>query len=472
MGSKARRVWWALGLVVVALFPVGMAIAVVYSFEQGKPPTTDSVKPTSTAPQVVATWPAGLMETHVAFDQPVDPAVATAAVGQSIRFGPATPSAPVEGRPGGDGGAILVAAARLIDEGRTLVLATDPHPTETTYELKLDAIKAPGDPGEGRSQVLTYTLKGVEIAWTAAGSDDPAWSGWWPEVNPATARVWLAGSSAHDRLWPLLERAGKLTLRTFVTLPPAKVEVVVTGSTPFEISFGPESATSDASHAARFAAETTEEPVELTATVTTLAGGPAPTLNWTMAAIEAKEPTPMVLPSVALELAWAPPPLPKAAPTVLPPSLASGGDPKRGALVFVSEQAKCANCHQVRGVGGQVGPDLSNLTKASRAWILQNINEPSASIHPDFATYTVALKDGRISMGIVRAEGGDTLRVGDIDAKFTTFPRAEVEEIRSSSSSIMPVGLLGALGEDQTRDLLAFLTSEEPASLAPRTPNP
>ena len=459
MGSKDRRIWWAFGLVVVALFPVGMAIAVVYSFEPGKAAPASA----SIAPRIVATWPAGLMETHVAFDQPVDPAVATGAVGRSIRFGPATPSAPGEGRPGGDGGSIRIAAARLIDEGRTLVLATDPHPTETTYELKLDAIKAPGDPGEGRSQVVQYTLKGVEVAWTAEGSDDPAWSGWWPEVNPATVRVALAGSSEHDRLWPLLERSGKVTLRTFVTLPPAKVEVVVTGTTPFEVTFGAESATSDASLTAKFAAETTEEPDELTATITTIAGGPAPTMNWTMAAIETKDSTPRVLPSAALGLAWAPSPLPKAAPTVLPPSLASGGDPKRGALVFVSERAKCANCHQVRGVGGQVGPDLSNLSRASRAWILQNINEPSSSIHPDFASYTVALKDGRISMGIVRAEGGDTLRVGDIDAKFTTFPRAEVEEIRPSRSSIMPVGLLGALGEDQTRDLLAFLTSEEPA---------
>ena len=459
MGSKNRRISWTLGLLAAGLLPVGMAIAVVRSFEAGQP--------ASVPPQIVAAWPASLMETHVAFDQAVDPAVATRAVGQAIRFGPAAPSAPDAGRPGGDGGSIQVAAARLIDEGRTLVLATDPHPTEATYELKLDAIKAAGDPGAGRSQVVTYALQGVEVAWTAEGSADPAWSGWWPEVNPATARVALAGSSEHDRLWPLLERAGKLTLRSFVTLPAAKVEVVVTGSTPFEVSFGSESAPANAQNTTRFAAEITEQPIELTATITTRDGGPFPSLNWTLATVEAKDAPPLVVPPSALGLAWAPPPLPVAAPAELPPALASGGDPKRGALVFVSEQAKCANCHRVRGVGGQVGPDLSNLAAASRAWILRSINEPSASIHPDYVSYTVALKDGRISMGIIRADGADSLRVGDIDAKFTTFPRAEVEEIRPSGSSIMPVGLLGALGEERTRDLLAFLTSEEPAVPAP-----
>ena len=459
MRIQGKQLRWTLGLLLVALFPVAMAIAVVKSFGPGKTAPTPS--------RVVATWAAGPMETRVAFDQPVDPSLATHAVGQSIRFGPSNPPASGEGRPGGDGGAMRIAAARLVDDGRTLVLATDPHPIETTYELKLDAIKSPGESGEGRSQVIDYALKGVEVAWTAAGSDHPAWSGWWPEVDPATVRVSLAGSSEHDRLWPLLEQAGKLTLRSFVALPAGPVEVVVLGTTPFEVTFGVESATADAQYQAKFNSETASEPVELTASIATLAGGPSPRLNWTMAAIKAKDSTPMLLPTASLGLAWAPPPLPVPAPAVLPPALASGGDPKRGALVFAGEQAKCSNCHRVRGVGGLVGPDLSNLAQTSRAWILQNINEPSASIHPDFVSYTVALKDGRISMGIVRAEGSDRIRVGDIDAKFTTFPRAEVEEIRPSSSSIMPVGLLGAIGEEQTRDLLAFLTSQEPAAPTP-----
>ena len=76
----------------------------------------------------------------------------------------------------------------------------------------------------------------------------------------------------------------------------------------------------------------------------------------------------------------------------------------------------------------------------------------------------MTLKDGRVAMGVVRAEGADALKVGDIDAKQTVIPRAEVEEIRPSPSSIMPVGLLGAIGEERTRDLLAYLTS----SLAPK----
>ena len=46
----------------------------------------------------------------------------------------------------------------------------------------------------------------------------------------------------------------------------------------------------------------------------------------------------------------------------------------------------------------------------------------------------------------------------DTDAKSTVVRRDEIEEFRPSSTSIMPVGLAGALGDGPLRDLLAFLT--------------
>ena len=39
----------------------------------------------------------------------------------------------------------------------------------------------------------------------------------------------------------------------------------------------------------------------------------------------------------------------------------SGGDPSKGKAVFLSVEAKCANCHKVRGEGGSIGPDLSDF---------------------------------------------------------------------------------------------------------------
>jgi hypothetical protein len=63
-----------------------------------------------------------------------------------------------------------------------------------------------------------------------------------------------------------------------------------------------------------------------------------------------------------------------------------------------------------------------------------------------------------VLVGVVRAEGADAVRVTDTDAKTTIVPRHQIAELRPSSTSIMPVGVVGALGDGSVRDLLAFLT--------------
>ena len=136
----------------------------------------------------------------------------------------------------------------------------------------------------------------------------------------------------------------------------------------------------------------------------------------------------------------------------------AGGDPARGESVFFGEQARCSACHAIGGKGGNVGPDLGHQFERPPAEVYRDIADPGAWINPNYAAYTVALKDGRVLVGIVRAEGADAIRVTDTDARSTVVRRDEIEEFRPSSTSIMPVGLAGTLGEGPLRDLLAFLT--------------
>ena len=400
------------------------------------------------APRVVVAWAGGPMEARVAFDRAVDPELARRVVGESVGFGEGEKPG-VVGRPGGDRGALRVAAAKLVDDGRTLVLVTDPHPRESKYRLALPGVKAPGEPGPGRRVEVSYDLGGVDAAFVAAGTK---WSGWWPVLDPDAARQITAGSAEHDRLWALASGPGSLTLQTLVNAPKGDVTLSLDASSPFEATFGVETTKSAASrpdaHRATLKGESTGDAIFFNLALAAPGGAPLKL----RAAIG-----PESLPRSAFVLPWAPPAPSTASPSEVPAGLLTGGDPARGEAVFFGEQAKCSACHRVRGKGGLVGPDLSNLAGRDRAWVHQNIVEPSASIHPDYLSWTVAMKDGRIAMGVVRAEGADALKVADIDAKTTVIPRAEVEEIRPSPSSIMPVGLLGAIGDERTRDLLAYL---------------
>jgi putative heme-binding domain-containing protein len=162
----------------------------------------------------------------------------------------------------------------------------------------------------------------------------------------------------------------------------------------------------------------------------------------------------------SLTVPWSPgPAASEPPPTLTPPSLA-GGDARRGAAVFFSEEAKCSACHKFQGRGGEIGPDLTNLSQRDAASIFRDIAEPSAVIHPDYLPFTVSTFDGRVAVGVVRAEAADAIRVLDTNAQATRIPRDQIADLQPSRTSIMPVGLAGAIGEDRIRDLIAFLISE------------
>ena len=136
--------------------------------------------------------------------------------------------------------------------------------------------------------------------------------------------------------------------------------------------------------------------------------------------------------------------------------------------LFSGDQARCSQCHAFRGQGGKVGPDLTEIGRKSRAEIYRSIAAPGAAIEPDYLSYTVATRDGQVVVGLVRAEGADAIRVTDTNARSTLVPRRQIQQIRPSATSIMPIGLAATFGDAAVRDLIAYLT-QEPARAASAT---
>jgi putative heme-binding domain-containing protein len=327
------------------------------------------------------------------------------------------------------------------------VLATDPHPRDTRYALRI--------PASVQAEVV-YSLDGVEVSWDKGTDDNPAPElvAWWPSLDSGLAERVLAGSAIIDALRARVAKGGRLQLKTLLALPKGKSTLLVQGSMAFEATCGGETAKSQPAqgggHEARLTANVEVDVIDLGITLRPLPQEPlriSATINGQPIARN------------VYKLTWAPPPTPGLPPSPVPPSMLSGGDAAKGKLVFKSEAAKCATCHKFRGDGGEVGPDLTSLVHRDRAWIYRNIAEPSAVIHSDFMPYTVLLKDGRVLVGIIRAEGADTVKVFDTEAKATVVSKIEIEELKPSATSIMPVGLIGPIGEDGVRDLIAFLSS-------------
>ena len=172
----------------------------------------------------MAAWPAGPMEVRVAFDGPIDPSVARAMVERTIPFGE------LSDRPGprlvAALGRLRIAAARLDDGGRTIVLTTDPHPRQATYIVTIPVDDTTGGSLPQGGIPLAYDLHGAELSWTTGGDGArPALLAWWPQVDPGALRALAGGSVEHERSLEKLTQPGRLTLKTLLSLPKGKVTV-------------------------------------------------------------------------------------------------------------------------------------------------------------------------------------------------------------------------------------------------------
>jgi putative heme-binding domain-containing protein len=65
-----------------------------------------------------------------------------------------------------------------------------------------------------------------------------------------------------------------------------------------------------------------------------------------------------------------------------------GGDGRRGRRYFMtSTTGQCARCHSIRGEGGVVGPELTQVgEKLSREELLRAMIEPSARLSPGYGS--------------------------------------------------------------------------------------
>jgi putative heme-binding domain-containing protein len=146
-------------------------------------------------------------------------------------------------------------------------------------------------------------------------------------------------------------------------------------------------------------------------------------------------------------------------------ALAAKGDAGRGRRLFEdATRTRCAACHAIGGRGAMLGPDLTGLGggRVGVAEILDAILEPSAKIHPDYASTLVALKSGRVVQGLLRPLSDTEIEVVTSADETVRLARSDIDEQTPSRVSLMPTGLHEKLSPGETGDLLAYLSTLEP----------
>jgi putative heme-binding domain-containing protein len=123
----------------------------------------------------------------------------------------------------------------------------------------------------------------------------------------------------------------------------------------------------------------------------------------------------------------------------------------------------CSACHRFANEGGSVGPDLTGVMgRFSVHDLLESIVEPSKVISDQYQAITIATKDGRVING--RVGNLNTSNVNVIEDMFdpgrmTNVRRADIEDMKPSTTSMMPEGLLDTLTSEEIQDLMAYLLS-------------
>lgn len=119
-------------------------------------------------------------------------------------------------------------------------------------------------------------------------------------------------------------------------------------------------------------------------------------------------------------------------------------------------QTLCASCHQIKGEGNRIGPELTGAGSHGIRYHLENIIDPNAVVGQDYQMIMITPRNGDVISGLLETETAESLTVRTINDR-VTIAKKDVAERRLTDQSMMPEGLLEPFGERQQIELLKFL---------------
>ena len=139
-------------------------------------------------------------------------------------------------------------------------------------------------------------------------------------------------------------------------------------------------------------------------------------------------------------------------------SVPVAGDREKGSEIFWGK-GDCGQCHVVRGRGGLLGPDLTNLgAEMSLSQIRDGLTVEKPHPPLGYRPVTVKTKDGRTISGVSKNEHNFSLQMIGDDNRLHLFSSDELEKITYREKSLMPTDYDKRLSETEFQNLLAFLS--------------
>jgi putative membrane-bound dehydrogenase-like protein len=129
-------------------------------------------------------------------------------------------------------------------------------------------------------------------------------------------------------------------------------------------------------------------------------------------------------------------------------------DSSRGQAVF---QKACMACHKTRGIGVEVGPDLSTVASKPDEQLIEAIFDPNRAVEQRNATTQVTQKDGAMILGLLVTETPHSITLRMPGGADVVVQRASIRELKTLNTSLMLVGLESVITPQECADLLAWI---------------
>ena len=136
------------------------------------------------------------------------------------------------------------------------------------------------------------------------------------------------------------------------------------------------------------------------------------------------------------------------------------GDAEAGSAIFYTK-GRCTSCHMIRGRGGHLGPDLSNIGMARPYRQLKEaLLEPSARLAQGFQGVTVTTGDGRKIDGVAKNNTSYSIQVLDAKGELHLLEKKDLREVVFHTQSLMPGDYGKRLTVAEVENVLAFLSRQ------------
>ena len=134
------------------------------------------------------------------------------------------------------------------------------------------------------------------------------------------------------------------------------------------------------------------------------------------------------------------------------------GRPERGAAIY--DARSCASCHIVRGLGGGLGPELTNIgALRGPASLRESVIAPEAAHSPGYLVVRALSPGGAETRGIRVAEDVFWVHIRDASGNLHSFEKKDLTSLeRELGATLMP-SYKSLLSPSELDDLVAYLAS-------------